>query len=75
MVCICVALSILCKDTIPHTIQRKQTIQCNKKCKLQYIGETKHSVKNRMPEHIGYVRTKNLDKATGGHFNLPGHSI
>ena len=28
-----------------------------------------------MSEHIGYVRTKKLDKATSGHFNLPGHSI
>ena len=51
-------------------------IQCNKeKCKLKYIGETKHSIKNRMSDHIGYVRTKKLDKATGGHFNQPGHSI
>ena len=28
-----------------------------------------------MSEHIGFVITKKLDKATGGHFNLPGHSI
>ena len=27
-----------------------------------------------MYEHIGYVRNKILSRATGEHFNLPGHS-
>jgi hypothetical protein len=28
-----------------------------------------------MREHLGYIRNKYLDEATGKHFNLPNHSI
>ena len=30
---------------------------------------------DRIGEHIGYVRTKRTNQATGCHFNLPGHSL
>ena len=28
-----------------------------------------------MAEHRGYIQNKNLDQATGAHFNLPAHSV
>ena len=51
-------------------------IQCNKdNCKQQYIGESDRKFRIRMLEHISYVRNENIKKATGFHFNMPGHSI
>ena len=51
-------------------------ITCSKpSCGLQYIGETKRSLKERFGQHIGYVRSQNLIQPTGKHFNLPGHSL
>ena len=50
-------------------------IECDKeKCKKRYIGETKRSLKHRLADHRGYVQNSHLDKATGVHFNSPGHS-
>ena len=43
-------------------------------CGKRYIGETDREIKKRINEHLGYIRNKDLDKATGEHFNLPGHS-
>ena len=45
------------------------------KCLMQYVGETKRRLKDRLAEHQGYVRNKDLTKATGQHFNTRGHSI
>ena len=45
------------------------------KCLMQYVGETDRRLKDRFLEHQGYVRNKHLNKATGEHFNLPGHSL
>ena len=51
-------------------------IECTKeRCNQKYIGETERSLKDRISEHIGYVRTKKSSQATGYHFNLPGHSV
>ena len=36
---------------------------------------TNNTLKDRFLEHQGYVRIQKLDKATGHHFNLPGHSL
>ena len=49
-------------------------INC-KKCKQQYIGETHKTLKDRMLEHLGYVRREEVQKATGSHFNQPGHQM
>ena len=50
-------------------------IQCDKeRCQQQYIGYTQQELCERMIQHLGYVRNKTLSKATGQHFNLPGHS-
>ena len=45
------------------------------KCDKQYIGETNKTINQRFQQHKGYVNNKKTDKATGAHFNLPGHSV
>ena len=45
------------------------------KCKQRYIGETKRPIKYRIADHRGYVVNKQIDKATGAHFNSAGHSL
>ena len=46
-----------------------------KKCKVQYIGESELSIKERFSEHLGYVYNEHLDQATGEHFNSKGHLV
>ena len=41
----------------------------------RYIGETDREIKKRINEHLGYIRNYDEEKATGKHFNLPGHSV
>ena len=31
--------------------------------------------RERMYQHLGYMRNKDKSKATGQHFNLPGHGM
>jgi hypothetical protein len=51
-------------------------VECDKdKCKKQYIGVTQQEFRDRIYQHIGYVRNKQTSRATGEHFNLPGHNI
>ena len=51
-------------------------IYCLKEnCQKRYIGFSTREFKHRIYEHLGYARNKILSKATGDHFNLPGHSI
>ena len=47
-------------------------LDCNK-CPTQYIGETHRTLQDRFSEHLGYVKNKHLNKATGEHFNSKGH--
>ena len=49
-------------------------VEC-KKCKEQYVGQTGRAFKERMKEHIGYIKGKKLTEPTGLHFNLPGHNL
>ena len=44
-------------------------------CKMRYIGETKRAIKHHCADHRGYIVNGHTDKATGAHFNLPGHSL
>ena len=44
------------------------------KCNEQYIGETSRTLQERFSEHLGYVKNKQLNKATGEHFNSKGHN-
>ena len=51
-------------------------LECQKEyCKQKYIGVTQQVFRDRIYQHIRYVRNKQLNKATGEHFNLPGHRI
>ena len=51
-------------------------VECNKdNCRQRYIGETEREFKQRIYEHLGYVRNQNINQATGSHFNLAGHDI
>ena len=43
-----------------------------KHCKSQYIGQTSRRLKDRVQEHLGYIRRN--QNSTGQHFNGPGHS-
>ena len=42
---------------------------------MRYIGETRRILKFRLAEHRGYVTSEDVSKATGEHFNTPGHSV
>ena len=44
-------------------------------CGVQYVGETKNTLKKRIYGHRSTVNTKKLDTPVGHHFNLPNHSI
>ena len=63
----------------PVDCQTKNAIYCIScsKCTQQYIGETDRSIQARFSEHkdFVYVANKHLNKATGNHFNQPGHII
>ena len=51
-------------------------IECNiDNCKSRYIGMSSRSLRFRLSEHRGYVTNKITSKATGAHFNLPGHGL
>ena len=52
-------------------------IKCTKEgCKENiYIGESERSMKERIQEHIQYIKSENKSQATGYHFNQPGHSL
>ena len=62
------------KNIIYMITCEKENCQQKNKIKQKYIGESGRSLKDRICEHLGYVRNKNLKQATGLHFNLPGHS-
>ena len=51
-------------------------IECKKaNCNMKYIGETKRIMKFRLADHRGYISNQDETKATGQHFNSPGHSL
>jgi hypothetical protein len=51
-------------------------IESNKAgCKERYIGESSRPLKERMKEHIDYVKRLFPTQATGQHFNMPGHDL
>ena len=49
-------------------------ISCDK-CNEQYIGQTGRPIKQRIKEHLRYVKNNSLSEPTGLHFNLPGHDF
>ena len=51
-------------------------IECEQdKFKQRYIGLTRRHLKFRIAELRGYISSQGISKATGAHFNLPGHSL
>ena len=51
-------------------------LECDKdNCNQRYIGMTERLFKYRLAEHRGYIQNQVTSKATGAHFNLPGHSL
>jgi hypothetical protein len=61
----------------PVDCQTSNLVYCANcdRCCEQYIGETSKTLAQRFSQHRGYVRNKELTKATGAPFNLPGHTI
>ena len=39
------------------------------------MGKTGKSLERRLANHRGYVLFTITDRATGAHFNMPGHSL
>ena len=51
-------------------------IECQKEgCSERYIGESSRPLKERVKEHVDYIRRLFPTQATGQHFNLPGHQL
>ena len=51
-------------------------LQCKKdNCRQRYIGTSGRQLKYRLSDHRGYISNQVVSKATGAHFNLPGHSL
>ena len=51
-------------------------LECNKdRCNKRYIGQSIQNFRNRISQHLGYIRNRDLSKATGHHFNSIGHTI
>ena len=51
-------------------------VECDKdKCRKKSIGVTQQEFCDIVYQHIGYVSNKQTLRATGQHFNLPGHNI
>ena len=61
----------------PISCQTRNIVYCLTcdKCSKQYIGQTDRTLKERIQEHLGYIRNEKLNHATGEHFNLDGHFI
>lgn len=66
-----------------QSVRLTRKVDCNSKsviycinckvCSQQYIGQTGRRLKDRVKEHIGYIKQNR--EATGEHFNRPGHSL
>ena len=39
------------------------------------MGTTGRLLKHRLADHRGHINNQVVSKATGAHFNLPGHSL
>jgi hypothetical protein len=67
-----------------HTFQIIGDISCNiqdliyviccQRCKMQYVGETGRTLRERITDHLSNIRTKK-PTPVGLHFNLPDHNI
>ena len=68
-----------------RTFKIRQSINCLSKnviyliycnlCGVQYVGESKNSLRMRMTQHRSAIKTKKVEQPVANHFNLPHHSI
>ena len=59
-----------------QTFNTVYMLECQiERCKQRYIGTTGRQLKFRLDEHRGYIINQVTSKATGAHWNLPGHSL
>ena len=66
-------------------IATKHNVRCNSsnliycitcsKCNINYIGQTKRKIKDRLREHIYHTQKKHNTTDVNYHFNLVGHGI
>ena len=67
-----------------YTLEINEEVNCQtknviyiigcQKCNEQYVGETSRTLQESFVEHLGYVRNKLLNKATGEHSYIKGHN-
>ena len=51
-------------------------LECSKDiCQQGYIGQSKRPLKYCLADHWGYIVNQHINKATGTHYNLPGHCL
>ena len=66
-------IALLKNEILPNVVYM---LECQKdKCRQRYIGITGRQLKLRLADHRGYITNQVTSKATGAHWNLPGHSL
>ena len=48
---------------------------CSTFPECEYIGLSKRTFQKRFYEHTYYIKSEKVSEPSGGHFNLPGHSL
>ena len=43
-------------------------------CGIQYVGETKRPLRDRLRDHFRHIRQNDPEKIIGRHFNSEGHT-
>ena len=67
--------SVNCETSNCIYYWRCKKTNCKDFPRCEYIGITKRPFRIRLREHKQYVRSENLDKPSGFHFNQPGHNL
>ena len=77
-------VNCLCSVTNKKFITQNNIMDCNTtniiylitctKCKVQYIGETGRSLRERIREHVRSIKRNELNTCLVKHFNKPNHS-
>ena len=49
-------------------------LECQK-CGKRYVESTTRQLKHRLADHRSYISNQVTSRATGAHWNLPGHSL
>ena len=65
---------IISKNMTCESFNIVYLLECNK-CQNRYIGTMGRQLKHRLAEHRGYIINQVVNRSTGAHFNLPGHSL